>query len=186
MTANEIDISLEWHDQPVDVEQLRAALEHALEIEQVSSAILSVTIVDNKSIHSINRDHLQHDFPTDVISFGLEWLHPKKEAPDSQPTHRAAGASIEGEIVVGGEYAAEAAESAGWAVQNELTLYAVHGMLHICGYDDLSPYEKQIMRSREKSILSGLGLTPEYPDDDPPGISSSASDSEPSLPEDQA
>ena len=49
---------------------------------------------------------------------------------------------------------------------NELTLYVIHGLLHICGYDDLPPQEKAIMRSRERAILNSLSLTPVYPDED--------------------
>jgi len=184
MELCEIDICVEWNSDEIEAESIRAALRHALTVEGVASAVLSVTVVDNTTIHAINRDHLQHDFPTDVISFGLDWMHSEKDGPGFEPTSRSSGASIEGEIVIGGEYAFEAAQMANWSLQNELTLYAVHGMLHICGYDDLSPHEKQMMRSREKSILSGLGLTPEYPDDEPSGSPSSATGNERSVPED--
>ena len=62
--------------------------------------------------------------------------------------------------------AAEMASSGQWTASNELTLYVVHGLLHICGYDDLTPAEKQIMRGRERAVLHALGLQPVYPDDE--------------------
>jgi probable rRNA maturation factor len=52
-----------------------------------------------------------------------------------------------------------------WSAEAELILYIVHGLLHICGYDDLTPEEKCIMRARERAILSELGLTAIYAED---------------------
>lgn len=164
----EIDISCDHPDSTINVGALEDALRHALAVEQVASAVLSVTVVDNATIHRLNREHLQHDYPTDVISFPLSWSSPDSETPSVKPDSRSQGASIEGEIVVSAEYAAEMAPRCGWTTQDELTLYAVHGMLHICGYDDLSESEKSIMRSRERAVFEGLGQMPQYPDDHEP------------------
>ena len=164
----EVDISCSDPKCNVDVAALRKALEFGLQEEGVANAVLSVTIVDNSTIHRLNREHLQHDYPTDVISFQLEWTHGAEtlESRLHLSSGRSSGASIEGEIVAGGEYAAEMSKRCGWSVQNELTLYVIHGMLHICGYDDLTDTEKRYMRSRERAVLEGLGLSPTYPDDD--------------------
>lgn len=180
--AFEIDVSCDPRVTcPPDLTQLKAALQHALQTEQVDSAVLSLTVVDNPTIHRLNWDHLQHDYPTDVISFALDWscLTDTLENRLLLSSGRSAGASIEGEIVVSHDYAHQMAERCGWSTQDELTLYTIHGMLHICGYDDLTTSEKQIMRSREIAILQGLGLCPQYPDDgladddEPPGASPS-------------
>jgi len=200
----EIDISNRQQNIAVDSDALCAAVQRALEIEQVRSAVLSISLVDNATIHVMNRDHLQHDYPTDVISFQLDFRTDDEEededereetdedeeheytvgmdlesvADDSDeqtddeqsdnenvggPNHdgcllRAAGASIEGEIIASVEMAAQMAGDANWSTQSELTLYVIHGMLHICGYDDLTDDERQVMRSREAAILSALGL----------------------------
>jgi probable rRNA maturation factor len=172
----EIDVATRC-DCSVDTDVIRKAIMHGLQHEGVESAVLSVSIVDNKTIHELNRRHLEHDYPTDVISFQLDWSSPDHAEPPVTASGRSKGASIEGEVVVSVEYAAEMAPRCGWSTENELTLYAVHGMLHICGYDDLTQSEKEIMRARELSVLSGLGLRPQYPDlsdpdqptdDDPP------------------
>lgn len=195
----EIDISNRQSALPVDENSLHAAVLKALAIEQVSSAVLSISIVDNSAIHVINRDHLQHDYPTDVISFQLDFvpaweLQPEDDVDDDAEDEdeeedftdddddfadevddvssgellsegRAAGASIEGEIIASAEMAATMANDGKWSAQAELILYVVHGLLHICGYDDLSPEEKCIMRARERAILSELGLTAIYSED---------------------
>jgi probable rRNA maturation factor len=130
-------------------------------MEQVAAAVLSISIVDNAAIHSLNRDHLQHDYPTDVISFQLDF----SKDDDQLSELPAAGASIEGEIIACAEMAASMAADGQWSVQDELTLYVIHGLLHICGYDDLNPDDKDVMRSRERTILSSLGLTAVYSED---------------------
>lgn len=170
----EIDISgsdaVDW----LDSETLHAALQTALKLERVCQAVLSISVVDNDTIHRLNRDYLKHDYATDVISFQLDWSAAGRQAPGHASEGRSAEAAIEGEIVVSWQYAEEMAERCGWEPCHELTLYAVHGMLHICGYDDLTAAEKQIMRSRERFIMKYLGGTPNYPDEnvaeeEPPG-----------------
>ncbi len=126
-----------------------------MQIEQVAAAVLSVSIVDNAAIHRINREHLQHDYPTDVISFQLDFSRTDARAvPDDAASElRASGAMIEGEIIASAQMASEMASAGQWTTMNELTLYVIHGLLHICGYDDLTPEEKAIMRCRERAIL---------------------------------
>ena len=162
----EIDICNKHPANAVDISTLEAAIEHALQEENVASAVLSVTIVNNDEIHELNQQHLQHDYPTDVISFQLDWCSPEFDEPPQSATGRSAGANIEGEIIVSYDYAQQSADEGQWSTENELTLYVVHGLLHICGYDDLTPKEKLVMRAREKSILAGLNLSPVYPSDD--------------------
>jgi len=195
----EIDISNSQRSLKVDMAELRRTLQIALQMEQVASAVLSISIVDNATIHRLNREHLQHDYPTDVISFPLEISSPDEyedededqdadvdeassdetqnavdvsresalgELPEPEFTDdalRAAGCAIEGEIIASAEMARELAAAGRWTPLAELKLYLVHGMLHICGYDDQSPEEQQKMRARERAIMSQLGLTVVYP-----------------------
>lgn len=194
-SAFEIDISNRQSSLVFDENRVQAAVLRALAIEQVASAVLSISIVDNTAIHVINRDHLQHDYPTDVISFQLDFVSADElpsdedfgdDAEDEQFSDddgdpvdegddvssgellregRAAGAAIEGEIIASAEMAVSMAADGKWSAEAELTLYIVHGLLHICGYDDLTPEEKCIMRARERAILSELGLTAIYAED---------------------
>lgn len=195
-SAFEIDISNRQSALAFDEKRVQAAALRALAIEQVASAVLSISIVDNSAIHKINRDHLQHDYPTDVISFQLDFvsagdlqcddedlLDEDDSEDDSEDDAeidddsvdvtdcelltegRAAGAAIEGEIIASAEMAVSMATDGEWSAEAELILYIVHGLLHICGYDDLTPEEKCIMRARERAILSELGLTAIYAED---------------------
>ncbi|MBL8814434.1 MAG: rRNA maturation RNase YbeY [Planctomyces sp.] len=167
----EIDICNRQSGIPINLEFLEIAVKAVLEAEQVASAVLSITIVDNAEIHTLNRDYLQHDYPTDVISFGLEHSEQshnthdddpdatdegcgaRAECPCGPPSGRAVDADIEGEVIASAEMAAEMCGRAGWSDQKELALYVIHGVLHICGYDDLTPNEQIIMRQREQAAL---------------------------------
>jgi probable rRNA maturation factor len=151
--AFEIDISNDQALLPVNPAAIRHAVAVTLREEHVRAAVISISVVDNATIHRVNREHLQHDYPTDVISFQLEFL------PDED------GAIVEGEIIASAEMAIQMAPDGGWDANSELLLYIVHGLLHLCGYDDLTPPDKTVMRSREQHSLALLGLHPVYPQD---------------------
>ncbi|MCL4157187.1 UNVERIFIED_CONTAM: hypothetical protein GTU68_012164 [Idotea baltica] len=117
-----------------------------LKCEEVQSAEVVVALVDDATIHEVNREHLQHDYPTDVISFLYDAEEPV----------------LDGELVVSTETAVRAAQSYGWSPVDELRLYIAHGLLHLCGYDDLSDDEQAIMRDRERAVLKIWSLVPHY------------------------
>ncbi|WP_437201788.1 rRNA maturation RNase YbeY [Planctomicrobium sp. SH664] len=135
---------------PIDEAEIRQVVAATLQAEQITSAELVIALVDDPAIHVVNREHLQHDYPTDVISF----LYDQPLGPGS----------LDGELVVSVETAAREATTYGWQTSDELTLYLVHGLLHLCGYDDLTEPEQQVMRERERSVLKIWNLSPHYKD----------------------
>jgi probable rRNA maturation factor len=150
-------IAVELSDTQAYLRIDRSFIEHlvrtVLLIENRPLATISIALVDNATIHSLNRLHLGHDWPTDVISF------PLSEAGDSV---------LMGELIVSAEMARIAAFEIGADPQAELALYVVHGLLHLCGYDDTEPASAIVMREREEIVLSGAGVTNPFvlaPDD---------------------
>ena len=139
-----------------------------LELECVNSAEISLAIVDSIQMQELNRRHLNHDYDTDVLSFLLDETFasekPAESDPDS-PERRGRGKIIEGEVIACAGMAEKTAAKFGWSPIDEMVLYMVHGLLHLVGYDDLSPAERRIMRSRERSVLHHLNLTPHYDED---------------------
>jgi probable rRNA maturation factor len=132
---------------PVDPSELERVVRGALAAEGVHAGSISVAVVDDATIRVINREHLDHDWPTDVISFVLS-------DPDD--------VEFSGELVVSAEMAAATAKEAGVSPLDELALYVVHGLLHLCGQDDTTDLARRAMRRREGEILAGLGLTNTY------------------------
>ncbi len=143
---------------------LKRAARVVLSDERVARAEISVALVDDAEMQALNQAYLGHDYPTDVISFLLDSDLPDPLDPcvTARPRRRGAGQVLEGEILLGAEYAVAEATTLGWETASELTLYLVHGLLHLCGYDDLSPAEKRIMRRRERELLAQLGIEARY------------------------
>ncbi len=128
---------------PIDRGRLRDIARAVLEGEDVKDYEISLAFVDNATIHRLNKQYLDHDEPTDVLSFPYSAANAKK---------------LEGELVVGVQVALEQAAERGHDVQAELALYVIHGLLHLCGYDDKSSAREKEMRQRERHYLSSLGL----------------------------
>jgi probable rRNA maturation factor len=146
---------------PVDEEWLIDRLQAALAAEGVTGGEVTLALVDDAEIHRINREYLQHDWPTDVISFS----YVENEPQGGRAWPRGTGRQLDGELVISVETAARDAARHDWSLYAELLLYGVHGLLHLCGYDDLTAEERPLMRRRERELLSLFGLTPQNLED---------------------
>jgi probable rRNA maturation factor len=127
----------------VDRGLMRGVARAVLEGEGVTDYEISLAFVDDPTIHRLNKRYLEHDEPTDVLSFPLSDAGSKKLA---------------GELVIGAEVALARAAEHGHDVQAELGLYVIHGLLHLCGYGDHEPADAGVMRTRERHYLKQLGL----------------------------
>lgn len=161
----EIEITDSQSYVELDEDFLREVVERTLAEEQVAAAEISVAIVDNPTIHRLNREYLQHDYETDVLSFVLEEENGQEFAPGA-PGPRGTGKRIEGEVILSAQMAAQQAPQFLWSPQDEAVLYLVHGLLHLVGYDDLTEVEQRAMREREGAILSLWNLKPASPSSD--------------------
>jgi probable rRNA maturation factor len=143
----------------ITVRQVRQIVRAVFTSEQLTAATLSVVLADNATVRRVNREFLQHDYDTDVLSFLFESTGVSVEEPRPDGSaRRGKGRQIDGEVLASAEMAAQMAARFGWSARDELTLYLVHGLLHLCGYVDLSSAEKRIMRSRERAVLAELGI----------------------------
>lgn len=154
----QIEIADRQHVVDLDVSQMRASAEDVLLAEHYLSAEISIAIVDNAEMRTLNRRFLNHDWPTDVLSFCFD------EERDT----------LAGEVVLNAEMAAEVAERYDWTPPDELLLYLVHGLLHLCGYDDRDEPSQVRMRRRETALLTEWGLHPVYDGDPAQGMAARA------------
>ena len=107
-----------------------------------------VTIVDNKTIHKINREYRNVDRPTDVISFAFL---------DEESEKDLKGGPISlGQIIISFEKAEEQAKEYGHSLKREMVFLFVHGMLHLLGYDHMVKEDEEIMFNLQDKILGGL------------------------------
>ncbi len=140
----EVQISNTQGILPLEGDRISGLVKAVLEGEGIVAAQISIALVDDATIRRINKRHLDHDWATDVISFRLS----DPEDPE-----------LTGELVVSAEMALQTAHELGVDPRSELALYVVHGLLHLCGYEDGSESEIQLMRRREDEVLSRESFT---------------------------
>ena len=139
------------------METLEKVLQKTAELlELPEDAEISILLVDNETIRELNREYRDKESATDVLSFPLE------EDLEDNGEPEVIGGPIErmlGDIVISVERAVEQAGEYGHSIERELAFLAVHGFLHLLGYDhEKSATEKEIMQTEEKRILSELGI----------------------------
>ena len=128
---------------PIDRQRFREVARAVLDGEGVRDYEISLAFVDDPTIHRLNKQFLDHDEPTDVLTF-----------PYTEPGAR----KLEGEVVIGYEVAKEYAADRGHDVNLELQLYVIHGCLHLCGFDDTNERVSREMRAKEREYLKRLNL----------------------------
>ena len=139
-----LEVLDEQDELAIDLEKVRDVCEHILADGKIISGRINVVLVNSDTIQQYNRDFLQHDYPTDTISFPIE--------------NRRDEGHLEGEVLVCTEVAKERSEEFGWTAEEESFLYVVHGMLHLIGFEDATPEQQAIMQEKERYYLATLGI----------------------------
>lgn len=119
-------------------------LPSALELVSKPPTEISFALVGNAKMAALHERFMQIPGPTDVLTFELD--------------HSADGAVTAGEIVLCVPYARREAARRGIDPQHELLLYALHGVLHLSGYDDLDSEGNAKMHAEEDRILQAIGI----------------------------
>ncbi|PQO38545.1 rRNA maturation RNase YbeY [Blastopirellula marina] len=138
----EIDITNRQSEFQVPGDLFQQAVQAVFSGEGFARGEVGIAVVDNAEIHDFNVRFLQHDYATDVITF---------------PMDQEAG-FLSGEIMLSAQYAADEARQHAWTVEEEMTLYVVHGCLHLAGYDDHEENDRLEMRRLEQHYLRQLGI----------------------------
>ena len=121
----------------------RAALAHQ---KKSRNANLSIVLTNDARLQKLNRDYLGIDAPTDVLSFPASESDPQTDSP------------YLGDILISIPRANAQAKAAGHALEAEVQLLVVHGVLHLLGHDHATPKDKTKMWKAQAEVLDGLGL----------------------------
>nr|WP_282198013.1 rRNA maturation RNase YbeY [Collibacillus ludicampi] len=160
-----VDVSVEViqeveMDLPVDVDDLLTkAIMAAASYEGCETVDVAVTIVDDETIRELNRTYRNKDASTDVLSFAMN------ESIEDEPdiVYDDLEDEIEeqplGDIVISLPTAIRQAEEYGHSLERELAFLAIHGFLHLLGYDHMNEEDEKEMFSRQRAILEQIGLT---------------------------
>ena len=145
-----IDILVEsplWNDEPGHQAILRRAVGAAARERSSKRAELAIVLTDDSAIRALNRKWRGQDKPTNVLSF-----------PAGGAGMANADAAHLGDIVIAFETAAREASSEGKLFAHHLAHLAVHGYLHLLGFEHETDQEAAVMEGLEADILSQLGV----------------------------
>ena len=126
---------------------MRKVLKHGLEKLDLKKVEFNVIIVDNNYIHELNRDYRHIDRETDVITFALE------DDKTFNPKER-----ILGDIYISIDKAISQSEEYGHSLKRELCFLAVHGLLHLLGYDHMEKKDEEVMFKLQEDILDEMDI----------------------------
>ena len=117
-----------------------------LKIKQ--ETLMSVTFVNKEMIHQINKEYRGIDRPTDVISFAF------LDEESEKTIFKTSKFPVDlGEIYICYDVAVENAKTYGNSTKRELSFLFVHGLLHLLGYDHMTPEDEKVMFGLQDEIL---------------------------------
>lgn len=139
-----VDVSADGLRLPIARTRLADAAKAVLRAERVRDALISIAVLDDRGMATLNRRHLGHRGPTDVISFGFA------RAPSD--------AAVIGDVYIGLDAARRNATGAGVSLREELVRLVVHGVLHVLGHDhpDGTERERSRMWRRQERLVRRL------------------------------
>ena len=133
--------------------RLQSLAERILRAAGAARAELSLLLVGDRSMRRLNCLYRHKDRTTDVLAFPMRHARPHLTPHASRFT-----SSMLGDVVISLPQAARQAARAGHALERELTVLVIHGLLHLLGYDhERSAREAQRMQRKERAILRAIG-----------------------------
>ena len=132
-----------------ECEKLKEFLVQVAKDEKLDNIIYNVIIINNEKIREINREYRNIDRETDVISFALE---------DEKSFNRT-DIRVLGDIYISIDKARSQALEYGHSFKRELYFLAVHGFLHLLGYDHMKKEDEEIMFKKQEVILNEFGIS---------------------------
>ena len=141
------EIFNETNEKIEEINDMTQVLNVAIKQQQLDNIEFNVIIVDNEYIHNLNRDYRKIDRPTDVITFALE------DYEDIKLEHR-----MLGDIYISIDKAHEQAQNYGHSLKREICFLAVHGFLHLLGFDHMNETDEKEMFGLQEVILNEANI----------------------------
>ena len=140
---NELDYEIS------ETSDMKKVLEIAIKEEKLNDVEFNVILVDNNYIHELNKNYRKIDRETDVITFALE---------DNEEVNEEEHCLL-GDIYISVDKAKSQALEYGHSFKREICFLAVHGFLHLLGYDHMNKHDEEIMFSKQELILNEANIT---------------------------
>lgn len=141
-----------------NIELIKTVIKEAAKIEGITSGEVVISLVDNQRIHELNKDFRNIDRPTDVLSFAMndyveedmEIIYDEDDDPELT--------NALGDIIISLPKTKEQSEEYGHSFERELGFLAVHGFLHLLGYDHDNEQDEKLMFEKQDVILNNIKL----------------------------
>ena len=148
---NYVNVVNNYNKNIEEFDYLKDFISYLVEKLELQNALFNVIIVDDKYIHKINKEYRGIDRPTDVISFALE-DDKQIDLPDLR---------VLGDIYISYDKVISQAKEYNHSNKRELCFLAVHGLLHLLGYDHMTKDDEIKMFSLQKELLNSYGIKKE-------------------------
>ncbi|NLM62903.1 MAG: rRNA maturation RNase YbeY [Mollicutes bacterium] len=145
---NNVGFYNETNKEIKELDEVEKVVHYALEKENVQNAVFNIIFVDDMYITAINHEFRGINGSTDVIAFALEDVN--LDLGDYR---------LLGDIYISIDTAERQAKEYGHSLLREVSFLAVHGLLHLLGYDHKNEEEEKIMFEKQEMILDGYGIT---------------------------
>ena len=145
---NKFEIINETSDEITELTEVEKVVEFALKYQSIDNAIFNIIIVDDETIHKLNKEYRGKDSVTDVISFALE----------DDDTFVKTEYRILGDIYICLNKAKSQALEYGHSFLREISFLTIHGLLHLLGYDHMVKEEEEVMFKLQEMILNEYGI----------------------------
>lgn len=131
----------------IETKELKDLIKYALKYLKLKHVEFNIIFIDNKKIHELNKEYRHIDRPTDVITFALE------DHKDIEFDIR-----ILGDIYISIEKAKQQALEYNHSLKREISFLAIHGLLHLLGYDHMNKEDEKVMFDLQDKILDSYGI----------------------------
>ena len=147
-------------------EVAKQVIDMAVDMEEFPfESEVDITLTDDAAIQEINKEFRQLDKSTDVLSFPLIEYKNAGDFSDLENQddifNPESGEAMLGDIVISVEHVLKQAEEYGHSIKREYAFLIAHSMLHLMGYDHMTPSEAKVMEEKQENILNALNITRE-------------------------
>lgn len=148
---NYIEIFNEYGKEIKELKLLSDFINYAADKLELKNVMFNVIMVDNDSIHKINKEYRNIDTPTDVITFALE-DNKLIDIPNVR---------MLGDIYISYDKVISQALEYNHSKEREICFLGVHGLLHLLGYDHMNKKDEEKMFNLQKELLNSYGIKKE-------------------------
>ena len=148
---NYINVINKYNDGIEDQKTLEDFIKYCIKKLKLKNVMFNVIIINNQEIHKLNKNYRNIDRPTDVITFALE------DFDDGIKL----SIRMLGDVYISYDKVISQANEYNDSKTRELCFLAIHGLLHLLGYDHMNKEEEKIMFSLQKELLDSYGIKKE-------------------------